>query len=136
MEPEQLRIFLAVAEHGSFTAAAKALFVSHSTTSRAVAALESELGLPLFLRQGRSVSLTQAGETLKPEAERLSEKEILRNIRRIDRNRRHTREVLTGKTAGDGSSFDLTVNASHWDIKKLAEAVAEFSGRWFEQNEE
>ena len=71
MEPEQLRIFLAVAEHGSFTAAAKALFVSHSTTSRAVAALEQELGLPLFLRQGRSVALTQAGETLKPEAERL-----------------------------------------------------------------
>ena len=71
MEPEQLRIFLAVAEHGSFTAAAKALFVSHSTTSRAVAALESELGLPLFLRQGRSVALTKAGETLRPEAERL-----------------------------------------------------------------
>ena len=71
MEPEQLRIFLAVAEHGSFTAAAKALFVSHSTTSRAVAALERELGAPLFLRQGRSVTLAKAGETLKPEAERL-----------------------------------------------------------------
>ena len=71
MEAEQLRIFLAVAEHGSFTAAAKALFVSHSTTSRAVAALERELGTPLFLRQGRSVSLTQAGETLMPEAERI-----------------------------------------------------------------
>ena len=71
MEAEQLRIFLAVAEQGSFTAAAKALFVSHSTTSRAVAALERELGTPLFLRQGRSVSLTKAGETLKPEAERI-----------------------------------------------------------------
>ena len=71
MEPEQLRVFLAVAEHGSFTAAAKALFVSHSTTSRAVAALERELEVPLFLRHGRSVSLTKAGETLRPEAERL-----------------------------------------------------------------
>ena len=71
MEAEQLRIFLAVAEQGSFTAAAKALFVSHSTTSRAVAALERELGTPLFLRQGRSVSLTKAGETLRPEAERI-----------------------------------------------------------------
>ena len=71
MEPEQLRIFLAVAEHGSFTAAAKALFVSHSTTSRAVAALERELGAPLFLRHGRSVSLTKAGEMLRPEAERI-----------------------------------------------------------------
>ena len=79
MEPEQLRIFLAVAEHGSFTAAAKALFLSHSTTSRAVAALERELGQPLFLRQGRTVALTKAGETLKPEAERLlNEMEIIK----------------------------------------------------------
>ena len=71
MEPEQLRIFLAVAEHGSFTAAAKALFVSHSTTSRSVAALDRELDAPLFLRQGKSVSLTRAGEALRPEAERI-----------------------------------------------------------------
>ena len=85
MEPEQLRIFLAVAEHGSFTAAAKALFLSHSTTSRAVAALETELGQPLFLRQGRSVTLTKAGETLKPEAERiLNELEKLKeNIKQL-----------------------------------------------------
>jgi cytidylate kinase len=68
--------------------------------------------------------------------DRLTEKEVLRNIRRIDRNRRQTREVLTGRAVADGSSFDLTVNAAHWEIKKLAEAVAEFSGRWFEQNEE
>lgn len=72
-------------------------------------------------------------EEKRPAEERLTEKDILRNIRRIDRNRRHTREVLTGKTAGDGSTFDLTVNATNWDIKKLAEAVAEFSGRWFEK---
>ena len=65
--------------------------------------------------------------------ERLSEKEILRNIRRIDRNRRQTREVLTGRAAADASSFDLTVNATGWDLKKLTEAVADFSGRWFEK---
>jgi len=68
--------------------------------------------------------------------EQLSEKEILQNIRRIDRSRRQVREVLTGKAAGDGSSFDLTVNATHWEIKKLTEAVAEFSRRWFEQHEQ
>ena len=85
MEPEQLRIFLAVAEHGSFTAAAKALFVSHSTTSRAVAALERELEAPLFLRHGRSVSLTKAGETLRPEAERLLHEmeTIKKNIKQL-----------------------------------------------------
>jgi len=75
-------------------------------------------------------------ERKRPAEEQLTEKEILRNIRRIDHNRRMVREVLTGKTAGDGSSFDLTVNAARWDIKKLAEAVAEFSGRWFEQYEQ
>ena len=69
----------------------------------------------------------------KEPEERLTEKEILRNIRRIDRNRRQIREILTGKSASDGSAFDLTVNAAGWDIKKLAEAVAEFSGRWFEK---
>ena len=72
-------------------------------------------------------------EERKEQAERLTEKEILRNIRRIDRNRRQIREILTGKSAADGSSFDLTVNATNWEIKKLAEAVAEFSGRWFEK---
>ena len=72
-------------------------------------------------------------EEKKEPAERLTEQEILRNIRRIDRNRRQTREILTGKSAADGSAFDLTVNATSWEIKKLAEAVAEFSARWFER---
>ncbi|MBO5544759.1 MAG: cytidylate kinase-like family protein [Oscillospiraceae bacterium] len=71
-------------------------------------------------------------ELKKPEPERLTEKEILRNIRRIDRNRLRTREILTGKVRGDGSMFDLTINATHWDVKKLTAAVAEFATRWFE----
>ncbi len=75
-------------------------------------------------------------EEKKEPAERLTEKEILRNIRRIDRNRRRIREILTGKTVGDGSSFDLTVNATNWEIRKLAQAVADFSQRWFEQTGE
>ena len=74
-------------------------------------------------------------EEKKPEEERLTEKEILRNIRRIDRNRRQVREVLTGKAAADGASFDLTVNTAGWEIHRLTEAVAEFSAHWFEQNE-
>ena len=73
MELEQLRIFLAVAEHQSFSAAARALFVSHSTTSRAVAALERELGAALLLREGRTVRLTREGEILQAEAKRLLE---------------------------------------------------------------
>ena len=50
MELEQLRIFCTVAACRSFTRAAGQLFVSHSTTSRAVSALERELGVPLLVR--------------------------------------------------------------------------------------
>ena len=64
MELEQLRIFCTVAACRSFTRAAGQLFVSHSTTSRAVSALERELGVPLLVRDRHTVALTPAGQTL------------------------------------------------------------------------
>ena len=64
MELEQLRIFAAVAEQRSFTKAARQLYISHSTTSRAVSALEAELGLRLLERGNHIVGLTAAGESL------------------------------------------------------------------------
>ena len=73
MELEQLRIFLAVAEEHSFSGAARRLFVSHSTTSRAVSALERELDTPLFLRAGKAVEPTPAGDILKEKAKELLE---------------------------------------------------------------
>lgn len=71
MELEQLRIFLAVAREGSFTRAAKKLYISHSTTSRAVTALEEELGKPLLHRGNRVLGLTEAGALVCAEAEEL-----------------------------------------------------------------
>ena len=71
-------------------------------------------------------------ELRRPESERLSERQVLRNMKRIDRNRAHTREILTGRVHGDGSSFDLTVNTAGWDIKKLTGALADFALQWFE----
>ena len=58
MELEQLRIFCTVAACRSFTRAAGQLFVSHSTTSRAVSALERELGVPLLVRDRHTVAQT------------------------------------------------------------------------------
>jgi DNA-binding transcriptional LysR family regulator len=60
----QLEIVRAVAETESFTAAAKRLHVSQSAVSRQVLLLEEELREPLFLRLGRKVRLTDAGEEL------------------------------------------------------------------------
>ena len=71
MQLEQLEIFVAVARCGSFSAAAKQLYISHSTTSRAISALEDELGVRLFYRGNRVNGLTAAGETLLEEAVKL-----------------------------------------------------------------
>lgn len=68
MELEQLRVFLAAAEAGGFSPAARALYVSHSTVSRTVAALERELGTALFVRSNRTQTLTGAGRVLADEA--------------------------------------------------------------------
>lgn len=57
----QARAFLATAEQGSLSAAARALGLTQPTLSRQVAALESSLGVTLFERVGRSLSLTEAG---------------------------------------------------------------------------
>ena len=71
MELEQLRAFLEVAKCKSFSAAAHRMFVSHSTVSREVSALEAELGVSLFDRGNRVIGLTEAGEKLRVRAQEL-----------------------------------------------------------------
>lgn len=60
----QARAFLATAEQGSYTAAAKALGVSQPTLGRQVAALEQSLGILLFEKAGRGLTLTANGQAL------------------------------------------------------------------------
>lgn len=60
----QLKTFVHVAEHGSFTKAALVLGVAQPALSRQVRALEIELREPLLLRHGRGVQLTETGRRL------------------------------------------------------------------------
>ena len=92
MELEKLRIFLAVAECRSFSLGAKKLYISHSTTSRAISALEEELGVELLRRDNRVLGLTPAGELLREEAVLL--------LRQADSAAERVRELGTKK---DGS---------------------------------
>src|SRR5271166_5151872 len=64
MDLRRLRYFVAVAEHGGFSAAARAIFVAQPAVSLAVKELEAELGTDLFVRLGRHVVLTPAGDAL------------------------------------------------------------------------
>jgi len=61
---ELYKIFYMVTKAGSFTAAAKELFITQSAVSQSIKILEQNLGIPLFIRGPRSIKLTAAGELL------------------------------------------------------------------------
>lgn len=71
VESGDLRIFQAVAREGTITKAAQALnYVQSNVTSR-IQFLEAQLGVPLFYRSNRGMTLTQAGENLLEYADQI-----------------------------------------------------------------
>jgi DNA-binding transcriptional LysR family regulator len=71
MELRQVEHFLAVVEHGSFTAAARATRIVQSALSTSIRNLERELGTALFERTTRRVTVSQAGQAFLPRARRV-----------------------------------------------------------------
>lgn len=71
MTLEQLRVFLEVARHQHVTQAARALNLSQSAVSAAIATLEGHHGVALFDRVGRGIALNAAGRQFLPHAERV-----------------------------------------------------------------
>ena len=102
MELRQLKYFLRVAETLNFSAAARDLFITQSTLSQQILMLERELNQPLFLRNSREVTLTEAGQTLLPLA-----KETIRSadncLLRLDELKN-----LTGGELNIGVTFSFT----------------------------
>lgn len=64
MNLKQLEAFVAVSEDGSFSKAAKALFLTQPTVSAHISSLEKELGVRLFVRNTKEVHLSEDGQTL------------------------------------------------------------------------
>ena len=87
MNFRQLECFVAVAEEGSFTRAARRVGISQPSLSQHIKALEAELRGSVIDRLPRGISLTPAGRTLLPEA-RLA-------VRALERGWQTTRSVLT-----------------------------------------
>lgn len=71
MNSHQLRVFLTVANHGSFSRAAEALYLTQSAVSQQIDVLEREHRVRLFERLPRRITLTDAGALLLPFAERI-----------------------------------------------------------------
>lgn len=71
MNLRQLEVFLAILDHGSFSAGARACLISQSTASQAIATLEEELGARLLERAHGGVSATPAGKAFKKHARQI-----------------------------------------------------------------
>ena len=71
IEPDLLHAFVAIAETGSFTEAAKRIHRTQSAVSMQIKRLEELLGRPVFVREGRTVRLNADGELLLGHARRI-----------------------------------------------------------------
>lgn len=88
----QLEYFVAAADTGSVTAAAGRVFLSQSAVSTALADLEESLGVQLFIRHARGLSLTSVGHQVLVDARRL-----LSGVDDLRNSAREANESLSGK---------------------------------------
>ena len=65
------------------------------------------------------------------ENEKFSDREIKRNILRIDKNRKLSRYLITDKDWGKKDSYHLIINTTDWDIKELSKVLKEFALAYF-----
>ena len=113
MELRHLRYFVALAEEGSFTRAARRTHVTQSTLSHQIRQIEDELGTRLFDRIGKRVVITTAGEALLETATRAL-REVDEGVRRV----RAGPDPLTGT---------LRIGATHtFNIKLNPDCLAAF----------
>ena len=105
MNIDHLRAFHKVAQTGSFTKAARELFLTQPAVSQQIQLLESFLGSTLFDRSGKKVSLTSEGEILLSHTERLFElfQEIEMSFGRLQNLEKG--KITIGSTAVLGTYF-------------------------------
>jgi len=113
MDRRQLEYFLAVAESGSFTSAARRLNIAQPSLSYAIAGLEHELGCGLFDRLGRGVRLTPAGDAL------------LEPARRTLRSFALAQGAVRGATEAGFGRISVISHAL-WAVETLVRVIGEF----------
>jgi DNA-binding transcriptional LysR family regulator len=106
MQLSQIEYFVAVAGALSFTQGARRVSIVQSAVSAGIRQLERELGSDLFVRQGRSIRLTPAGEALLPRA-----RDILADVQAardaVDATRGTVRGTVVLGTLAHAGSIDL-----------------------------
>lgn len=114
---DQMRTFIAVADHGGLSAAARAMGRAQSAVTYAVQKLEAEAGVRLFDRTGYRAELTEAGRALLPNA-----RQILEALDGF-------RAQAAGMRAGLEAELSLVVEAM-FPMTRLVGALREFQARF------
>lgn len=105
MDWDKLRTFHAAADTGSLTAAAEKVGLSQSAVSRQIAALEDELGVPLFHRHARGLILTGPGKVLQQSTGQMATIAAVAESNLKDARDRPQGELLITAPVGFGSTW-------------------------------
>jgi DNA-binding transcriptional LysR family regulator len=128
MELRQLRHFVAVAEEGNISRAAKRIFLTQPALSRQIKALEDEIGQCLLERQAHSIRLTPAGEALLHEARELLQHagQVLESVRGAGRGLRlrvgYAPSLATGMLSIAVENFTQTHPSARVELLDLSTA--------------
>ncbi|HVJ22242.1 MAG TPA: LysR family transcriptional regulator [Polyangiaceae bacterium] len=118
-----VRLFLAVAEAGSLSGAARRLRASQPTVSRNLAELEANLGYALFVRSVDGASLTSAGERLLQPARRMAE--WAAEVELCAQQGEMAPRGVVRITAPPGVAFDFVAPFASYARKRLPEVTLE-----------
>jgi DNA-binding transcriptional LysR family regulator len=118
MDIRRLRCFLAVAEAGHITRAAQVLGMQQPPLSQQIRMLETELGLALFTRHPKGVTLTDAGRELRAEARRI--------VEQLDQLQQRMQRVAAGRRGVLAVGFTSSAAAHAFTPRVLRESRARF----------
>lgn len=93
--------------------------------------LEDHEPFNLFICAAMQAKIDRCISRAKP-GEDTSRRELEKRIRRVDKNRARTREILSDTGWGKREGYHLIINTTGWDLEQLAPTVAAFAVRWFE----
>lgn len=96
MNTKELECFVEVAESLNFTAASASLFLSQPTVTRQIRLLEEELGVQLFVRTRKTVSLTPAGESFYTDAKEILSRMLIAKSRASHNNAGYSGKISVG----------------------------------------
>ena len=121
MELKSIRVFVQTAKYLNFSRVAETLFLSQSSVSKYISALEDEIGQKLLVRDTKSVKLTDYGMRFLPYAERMLQEEE-RALQFIHQKRAHERE----QTLVLGINAELQISPPNLLLFHVIRSIKEF----------